>query len=342
MLQTRPPRKCLVCDFCPSVRDFASGFLQIPPRDGHPCLWLTVPTAKSVADFHRQVIAHAGLTTNEGLHAAWNTGLCVATGEYLCFVDSDDYVENNMVEVMLSYANTDDADVHVFGYWHDYINTSIKVSLPELIMSEDVKKNIFFQNRINLRAHGQVWSKLYRRSFLINLGLSFCHQQYPFEDSIFLLFALHHANRVRCHTDILYHYRILSTSSIHRFNPLMTDYINTYINRYGYFVDTFFNGHENSLMKQVEAVEGIIRITRLFNHKDSGLSRSKKKEFISNRLRSEPFVSAIREVPIRTLPIRRGWQVLLLRFGLVNVWFSLFCIADSIWSKQIIKRQMYD
>ncbi len=146
MLQTRPPRKCLVCDFCPSVRDFASGFLQIPPRDGHPCLWLTVPTAKSVADFHRQVIAHAGLTTNEGLHAAWNTGLCVATGEYLCFVDSDDYVENNMVEVMLSYANTDDADVHVFGYWHDYINTSIKVSLPELIMSEDVKKNIFFQN----------------------------------------------------------------------------------------------------------------------------------------------------------------------------------------------------
>ena len=39
-----------------------SGFLQIPPHDGHPCLWLTVPTAKSVADFHRQVVAHAGRT----------------------------------------------------------------------------------------------------------------------------------------------------------------------------------------------------------------------------------------------------------------------------------------
>src|SRR5690606_2743697 len=42
-----------------------SGFLQIPPRDGHPCLWLTVPTAKPVADFHRLVIAHAGRTTTE-------------------------------------------------------------------------------------------------------------------------------------------------------------------------------------------------------------------------------------------------------------------------------------
>src|SRR5699024_12810562 len=39
-----------------------SGFLQIPPHDGHPCLRLTVPTAKSVVDFHHQVIAHAGRT----------------------------------------------------------------------------------------------------------------------------------------------------------------------------------------------------------------------------------------------------------------------------------------
>src|SRR5690606_25859530 len=56
---------CLICDFCSSDRGFASGFLQIPPRDGHPCLWLTVPTAKPVADFHRLVIAHAGRTTSQ-------------------------------------------------------------------------------------------------------------------------------------------------------------------------------------------------------------------------------------------------------------------------------------
>ncbi len=41
---------------------FASDFLQIPLRNGHPCLSLTVPTTKSVTDFHRQVITHAGRT----------------------------------------------------------------------------------------------------------------------------------------------------------------------------------------------------------------------------------------------------------------------------------------
>lgn len=53
---------CLICSFCSSDRGFALDFLQIPPRGGHPCPLLTVPTAKSVADFHRQVIAHVGHT----------------------------------------------------------------------------------------------------------------------------------------------------------------------------------------------------------------------------------------------------------------------------------------
>ena len=71
--QSRPPQISLLCGFCPLAREFAlrrtfqppqSDFLQIPPRDGHPCLWLTVPATESVVDFHHQVVAHAGRTQN--------------------------------------------------------------------------------------------------------------------------------------------------------------------------------------------------------------------------------------------------------------------------------------
>ncbi|MBQ8795581.1 MAG: hypothetical protein IJZ54_04075, partial [Clostridia bacterium] len=50
-----------------SDRGFASDFLQTPPHDGRPCLQLTVPTAKPVADFHRQVIMRAEHTRNNRL-----------------------------------------------------------------------------------------------------------------------------------------------------------------------------------------------------------------------------------------------------------------------------------
>jgi len=34
-------------DFCASGQRFTAGFLQIPPREGHPCLKLTFPTIKA-------------------------------------------------------------------------------------------------------------------------------------------------------------------------------------------------------------------------------------------------------------------------------------------------------
>ena len=43
-------RGCLLCGSCSSGQRFVSGFLQIPPHDGHPCLQLTVPPAGPVED----------------------------------------------------------------------------------------------------------------------------------------------------------------------------------------------------------------------------------------------------------------------------------------------------
>ena len=67
-LANSPTHLSLICGFCSSGRDFAAGFLQIPPHDGHPCLWLTLLAAKRVADSHRRVIAHAGRTTKSRMN----------------------------------------------------------------------------------------------------------------------------------------------------------------------------------------------------------------------------------------------------------------------------------
>ena len=71
VLESRPSQVSLICDFCSSAQNFAhwelfipqSSFLQIPPRDRHPCLRLMLPTTKRIVDFHHQVIAHAGRTS---------------------------------------------------------------------------------------------------------------------------------------------------------------------------------------------------------------------------------------------------------------------------------------
>ena len=56
---------CLICSFCSSDQEFATGLLHTPPHDGRTCLSLTVPTAKPVVDFHHQVTAHSGQTNKK-------------------------------------------------------------------------------------------------------------------------------------------------------------------------------------------------------------------------------------------------------------------------------------
>ncbi|WP_206184393.1 hypothetical protein, partial [Staphylococcus cornubiensis] len=55
---------------------FASDFLQIPLRNGHPCLSLTVPTTKPVTDFHRQDVTHAGRTEKFMIWIAFISSTC--------------------------------------------------------------------------------------------------------------------------------------------------------------------------------------------------------------------------------------------------------------------------
>ena len=64
-----------------SIFLLTSGFLQIPPHDGHPCLRLTLPTAERVVVSHHLVVAHAGRTKNAHQQAANRT---TADGRIQC------------------------------------------------------------------------------------------------------------------------------------------------------------------------------------------------------------------------------------------------------------------
>ena len=53
---------------------------------------------------------------NAGLGMARNTGIDAATGDYICFFDSDDYVEPDTLEVCVTAAVTNEADMVIFGH----------------------------------------------------------------------------------------------------------------------------------------------------------------------------------------------------------------------------------
>lgn len=99
---------------------------------------------------------------NKGLSGARNKGLEVAKGEYLCFVDSDDWIEKDYIMLLLNKMSADEYDMVICGY---YIVDKQRKNI-ELISDEKTsfKSNEFIHEIASGRIQCFAWNKMYKKS----------------------------------------------------------------------------------------------------------------------------------------------------------------------------------
>jgi heptose III glucuronosyltransferase len=147
---------------------------------------------------------------NGGLSAARNTGMALATGRYLAFVDSDDFVAPQMYERLLAMAQADDLDVALCNA--DYHFEGREPDRP--IYDDEPASGViagpdWLRRRLQKkRLMHMVWMHLYRREFLQQQGFAYI-PRLVHEDVIWTTQVLLRAGRVRYDPSPLYRYRIL-------------------------------------------------------------------------------------------------------------------------------------
>lgn len=144
---------------------------------------------------------------NRGAAAAKNAGLRVATGDYLSFVDSDDFLEPEVYGYMMALLKEYDADAAQFAF-RDVFRTRTENQILQPGRST-VNGTTYLIRFTKDWTCALLWNKLYKRALFENI---FFEEGHKIDDEYFTYRGIMNAQRVVCDDRIVYNYRRRASS----------------------------------------------------------------------------------------------------------------------------------
>ena len=146
---------------------------------------------------------------NGGLSDARNYGLNIATGDFIYFLDSDDWIEPNLLEDNLKILEDKQVDFVVFGFYQDNVDLHEQLveAIPHIPENTDWvngKANHFTPYMLNIL--GYAWNKIYRKGYLDKHQIKFTIGVSLVEDILFNAKVYQYADRIVFNRQAYVHY----------------------------------------------------------------------------------------------------------------------------------------
>ena len=249
---------------------------------------------------------------NDGVAAARNDGLDAAAGQWIIFCDSDDYLEADALEKLVTAGEESQADV-VFGDVNLVFDRQVKPaifyknefvteerSVIDKLIEADFYKYYCFDPAEGGAAfgYGGPWNKLVRRQLLLDHGIRFeLRVRGIFDDLIYTAYIFGAAKRVAYVHVPVYNYRQLDSSITHSYKADLLE-INQqifaawqdFMDRYG-SDGRFLKPYYANVLRRLKATLGLY----FFNKKNKASFGKQCKE-LKALLETEPYRTAIREL----------------------------------------------
>lgn len=142
---------------------------------------------------------------NMGISAARNTGLDIAKGDYIIFVDSDDYIADDYLEKFAKKIADTDADIVICGFieaYKDYEKNKVFTAESTEVIKQNILADVW---------PSYVWNKCYKKDLFTNI-------RFPvgkiFEDILTIPELCLYAQKIVCIPDKLYYYNRQNENSI--------------------------------------------------------------------------------------------------------------------------------
>ena len=216
------------------VNQTLKDFECICVNDGSPDNSLAILQKYAQKDKRFKIISQE----NKGLSVARNVGMSNVSTKYLVFVDSDDWLDKNYLQVLYENAKQTDSDIVACNYTKYYEKENNFV--PDILPQE---RKVSINDMLSLKiskgyAQPTIWSKIFRTDLLKKNNINFFENRFACEDSPFVALSFIYLKKITYIEDILYFYRKavkdsatsnkdkLFIGKVHNFIRLIEDIIN--------------------------------------------------------------------------------------------------------------------
>lgn len=267
----------------------------------------------------RFVIVH---TKNLGVSNARNEGLKRAKGDYIAFVDGDDYIEKDMCEKTVQAMRTVGTDILFFMHQ----STVEKMIAPHdesiTLLSVEMLRNLTIgvisqENPLGGVWAGPPWGKVYKKSIIEENELSFVLGLRKSQDRVFVFDYLSHAKSAALYKYIGYHYVVNENSVCQKYNRNIVSILEMAGAEFEKRVARLEKNHE-----YVQALDTMYMIffceymlLNLFNH-DNTASFCVRYSEMKKILKIEKYRRAIKNGNINVISRKRRLMILALRHHL--------------------------
>ncbi|WP_434662571.1 glycosyltransferase family 2 protein [Klebsiella sp. MISC125] len=264
---------------------------------------------------------------NSGVSIARNNGLSIAKGEWIAFVDPDDWLEVDYLESMLKWIKEDIDVVICDCNVVEGSNTIRNHFLPATMIGLVENKSVLLGQLVSkvlagyypeMIGPGVPWGKLFRTDFLKKFDLKFVPKMVRMQDNIFCLYALHYARAISYTGQNKYNYRMENNSASFKYNPRIISHFEMYYSEVDDFIDSCLAG-DVSYKKALNAkILTSINSYLLYYYCHENYV-SKQGDSLTSLLREEPYLRALNDIDFSYLSFKEKCFVFMLKTKMISV-----------------------
>lgn len=279
---------------------------------------------------------------NSGVSKARNRGIENCSGEFICFVDSDDWLEADALETLVN--NSEDVDMVFSNFYYEYENnfSTIGIISQNRIKKDHIRsyplgilvpETTEYYDGVTVSAMGAACGKLVRRSIITENHLSFNEKLPLGEDGLFHLQCFLHSNDIIILSKPTYHYLQLGTSAIHRYRPDVhencnLEFYNSFLSEAGRIDDKFKDEY-----KELISYRCYLSLISLFVFNEyNNLSFLKKYKLLRQYLRNSSIYDIKGHIP-KSIHFAKQVELLFLKHKVCSMLILLYYIRKKIKSK---------